>query len=78
MGRVWSDGGYSSDVTIRLVANGRTYDVAQIGPDSMVLRGDDELPRGHAQLIIIVDGKPRTSDIIVGQSERAPRELTYA
>jgi hypothetical protein len=78
MGNHWDDGGYSADVSIRLHCDGAVYNVAQIGPESLILRGCDKLPSGHAQIVIMVDGRETLLDVILGRAGKRPAELTYA
>ena len=78
MGKLWEDGGYSADVSIRLLCNGIVYDVAQIGPESLILRGCDSMPSGHARIVIMVDGKENVLDVILGRAGERTAELTYA
>ena len=82
MGRAWADGGYSSDVSIFLHAHGAQYDVAQIGPETLILRGADSPPPGPARIEITIDGRREVLDVIVNKigaasGDRSP-ELSYA
>ena len=60
MGQRWSDGGYSSEVSIRLEVADKTMRIAQIGPNSFILRDHCELPPGTEGTIVIkVDDRER-------------------
>ncbi|MEQ8849754.1 hypothetical protein [Botrimarina sp.] len=78
MGRLWEDGGYSAEIRIELLCNGRRYDVAEIGVDTMMLRNADELPNGYAQLIVEIDGDRSVRDIFVTCENRELAELSFA
>jgi hypothetical protein len=78
MGQLWEDGGYSSDVSIRLVCGEAVYDVAQIGPESLILRNCEKLPTGHARIVMWVDGNETSLDVILGGVGETAGELTYA
>jgi len=78
MGYHWNDGGYSSEVNIYLVVDGIQYPVAQVGPESLVLRESASVRSGHAQLVITVDGKAEFHDVIIGAIAPCKQELAYA
>lgn len=78
MGKNWPDGGYSADVKIHLVCGDRRYEVAEIGPDSMMLRNAPELPSGYAQIIFEIDGDRTVQDVFVTCRDRELSELSFA
>jgi hypothetical protein len=49
--------GYSADVQLFLIVDGRTYALAQIGPDFVTLREPAELPTADAEVVMVVDGR---------------------
>jgi hypothetical protein len=56
MGQKWFDG-YSADVEIYLLYNGKRFDVAQIGNGSLILREPAQIPKDTTvTLVIIIDG----------------------
>jgi hypothetical protein len=60
MGRHWEDGGYSAEVEIHLRVGDRVLRIAQIGPDSFILRDACELPPGTEGTIVMkVDGREK-------------------
>jgi hypothetical protein len=66
---------HSAIVTLRFIANGTTYDVAQTGPDFFILRGPLTLAAGVGQLVITVDGRKRVSQIVFDSIEG--RDVRY-
>jgi len=50
---------HSSQVTLRLVLDGRTIPLAQIARDWVVLAGPTELDPGPAEVVLHVDGAPK-------------------
>jgi len=67
MGIQWSDG-YSSKVEILLELKEQTLRVAQVGPDSLILREPRQLPaRTDAVLVITVDGQEERCHVHVPQ-----------
>lgn len=77
MGIQWQDGGYSAEVEIYLLVNGRKLPVSHIDDKTLILREDEVVPDGHAQIIIRIDGQERTYDVIINAGESAS-ELAYA
>lgn len=68
-------GGHSADVRIRLVLNGESIPVAQLGPDFLLLDAPADHPPGDARVVLQVDRSERTwtvslPDGISAQSER--------
>lgn len=49
--------GYSADVRLFLIVNGRTIKLGQLGPDFIVLSDPQELPAGEAEITMSVDGR---------------------
>jgi hypothetical protein len=54
MGTQWKDG-YSAHVELTLVVDGERLPVAQVGPESLILRNASELEPCFADLIIRID-----------------------
>ena len=65
MGILWKDG-YSAHVEIYLIVGDEHLPVAQVGPNSLILRQPSELPAGHAQIVIKVDDHEEVHDVILG------------
>jgi hypothetical protein len=78
MGTAWEDGGYSSDVTIYVIVDGQRYDVAQIGPETLILRDAEAALSGPAQIVINVDGREEVHHVILFADESSGVELCYA
>jgi hypothetical protein len=57
--------GYSADVWLFLIALGTAIPLAQIGPDSVVLRDPIELPRCEAEILMVVDGEERRWPVVL-------------
>ena len=58
--------GYSSSVAIHLEIDGQRLAVAQIGPDSLILRSPTEIARStRATLIINIDGRIEQEEIVL-------------
>jgi len=77
MGRYWKDGGYSADVRIYLLVQGQMIPVSRITQDTITLRANQEVPRGHAQLLINIDGKRETKDIIISNVDPVASEVQF-
>lgn len=78
MGKTWEDGGYSADVRVHLVCEGKRYEVAELGPETMMLRNNEGLPQGHAQLVIEIDGDREVRDVIVSCVNANLAEIGFA
>lgn len=77
MGIQWQDGGYSADVETYLLVDGRKVPVSHVGPDTVILRSDDFVPSGHAQIVIVIDGREEVYDVILSPIESESLELAY-
>jgi hypothetical protein len=77
MGVHWRDGGYSADVRIYLLVNDTMIPVSRVTRDKITLRSEDEVPRGHAQLLINIDGRRETRDIIISKVDPVASELQF-
>ena len=56
--------GYSTNVVLRLVIEGRTLALSHVGPSGLVVRDDcPPIPAGHGELRIEVDGATDRQDI---------------
>jgi hypothetical protein len=66
MGQRWFDG-YSADVEIYLVIDGKRYDVAQICRGSLFLRDAHQIPPATtAKLVIKIDGIEESEQVFLG------------
>jgi hypothetical protein len=54
--RVNYTNGHSAEVRIRLLLNGRSISVAQLGPDFIILREAESLPPCDAEMSLTIDG----------------------
>jgi hypothetical protein len=70
--------GYSSNVRLHLVVGDRTLELAQIGPNDIVLRTPTDLPPGDAEIIMEIDGHERRWPIHLpqGASVNTPTTAT--
>ena len=48
--------GHSAEVSIRLLLNGRSLPIAQLGPDFLILEQALEHPPSHAAISLVIDG----------------------
>jgi hypothetical protein len=75
MGQRWFDG-YSADVEIYLLIDGKRYDVAQIGAGSLMLRESHQIPPDtHAKLVIKIDGVEQVESVFLGDGAENNEEL---
>ena len=58
-----SQGGHSAQVKIRLLINGSSIAVAQMGPDFLLVDAPINHPPGNASLILQVDQSERRWDV---------------
>ena len=66
MGQRWLDG-YSAEVEIYLVVDGRRYDVAQIGKGKILLRDTHSIRDStSATLVIKIDGVEEVEHVLLG------------
>lgn len=54
-----SQGGHSAQVNLRLLVNGRTIPVVQLGPDFLLVDAPLDLPAGDASVVMQVDAGER-------------------
>jgi len=73
----WKDGGYSATVEVYVIVNGQRIEVAEIGPDSMVLRDHDHVACGHAEIVIEVDGQKETRHVFLSNYDTASSILEF-
>ena len=66
-----SVGRYSSVVELSLLAEGRVYPLAQVGPEFVILNTAAVIPPGPATIVTVVDGHERRSDVMVLESSEA-------
>jgi hypothetical protein len=65
MGQRWFDG-YSADVEIYLLIDGKRYDVAQICRGQLFLRDSHKIPPStSAKLVIKIDGIEESDQVIL-------------
>ncbi|HLX69700.1 MAG TPA: hypothetical protein VKV04_08750 [Verrucomicrobiae bacterium] len=56
-------GGHSAQVRIKLLVNGSSIPVAQMGPDFLLVNGAIDHPPGNARIILQVDESKREWDV---------------
>lgn len=78
MGFRWQDGGYSAEVEIYLLVDGRRLPVAQVGKDFLMLREPVDVPSGYAELCIVIDGNEQIHQIILSAQKPTATELEFA
>lgn len=78
MGKTWQDGGYSAEIRAHLVCNGKKYEIAELGPGTMMLRNNEGLPQGHAQLVIEIDGDREVEDVFVSCVNAELSEVSFS
>jgi hypothetical protein len=60
------EGGYSSNVEIRLEFEGAVLSVAQVGRDSLILKEPHDSPlAGYARIVITVDGREHPHQVLL-------------
>ena len=60
------EGGYSSNVEIRLEIQGAILSVAQVGRDSLILSDPHDAPlAGYGRVVITVDGREHPHDVLL-------------
>jgi hypothetical protein len=55
--RITTRGGHSADVRIALAVNGHVFNVAELGPDFVVLRNPLPHPPAEAEITLSIDGQ---------------------
>jgi hypothetical protein len=58
-----SQGGHSAQVKMRLLVDGNSIPVAQMGPDFLILKEAIDHPPGNARIILQVDESKREWDV---------------
>lgn len=77
MGQRWFNG-YSAEVEIYLIIDGRRYDVAQIGKGSLILRDSHEIPPStHAKLVVKIDGVEEVEQVFLGEGVRGEELASF-
>jgi hypothetical protein len=67
--------GYSADVRMQLLVNGRSLRIGQLGPDFLILDDLADHPPGRAEIMMSVDGRVRRWPVQLpdGVSAEQPR-----
>jgi hypothetical protein len=69
---------YSADVSLEIVVQGETIDVAKIGPHRLVLRQPRKLPAGAAELRVTVGENTTSQQIILSpRADAVSAEVNY-
>jgi hypothetical protein len=56
---------HSADVQLQLVVDGQNLDLAQIGPDDVIVNQPVDLPPGPAEVVMFVDGRERRWPVLL-------------
>ena len=75
-----SQGGHSAQVKMKLLVNGSSLPVAQMGPDFLLVTETIDHPPANASIVMQVDGNERRWDVRLpdGISLRAKRVVISA
>jgi len=65
---------YSSEVTLRLLIDDQCLRIAQVGPNTLILRDQLDTATTSATLIITVDGNERRQAIVLPQGLSSKQE----
>jgi hypothetical protein len=77
MGQRWLDG-YSAEVEIYLLIDGKRIDVAQIGGNTLILRGAAEIAAStRATLVVIVDSVEEREEIVICDNAREEEPVAF-
>ena len=77
MGQRWLDG-YSAEVEIYLLIEGKRLDVAQIGGGSLIMRGNPVIAaKTPAELVIVIDGEEERQKILLCQDARREEPIAF-
>lgn len=68
---------FSSYVSLALYAQGKAFDLAKTGPDRVVLRDENQSPRGDATLFITVGSETKQWPITIDEARCDGREIGY-
>lgn len=60
-----TQGGHSADVKMRLLVSGRSFPVAQMGPDFVLLESPVNHPPAHASVELQVDQSKRSWNVLL-------------
>jgi hypothetical protein len=60
-------GGYSADVRMRLLLNGASVALAQLGPDFVLVDAPLDHPPGEATIVLSIDGQERRWNVRLPQ-----------
>jgi hypothetical protein len=64
MGIKWKDG-YSADVRVYLVIGEEALDVAQVGPEFLVLAESRDIQECFAEIVVEVDGRRTLYPVVI-------------
>ena len=65
MGQRWLDG-YSAQVELYFLVDGKRHEIAQIGNGSFILRDPNEIPPGTSgTLVIKIDGREEREEVML-------------
>ena len=66
---------YSSTVRLKLIADGREFDLASIGPDAISLRTAVSLAPCEGRVVMTVDGHERVWNVSLPEGAVIPNRL---
>ena len=68
--------GHSAVVRMRLVLNGHSLRIAQLGPDFLILREPADHPPSNAEITLVVDGNEERWPVHLSEGIRREYERT--
>ena len=69
-----SYGGHSARVRMRLLVNGTSFRIAQMGPDFLFVESPSDHPPARAIIEMQVDGSQRTWEVLLPQGMKSGNE----
>jgi hypothetical protein len=67
--------GYSADVQIELIFNGRTFPVSQMGREMLILDQQFDAGSGEGEVVLTIDGVPRRWTVTIHADATLSRHL---
>ena len=67
---------YSSIVSLTLLVGDKSYALAQIGPEIVILKQAAIMPPGPATIVMTLDGKERRTEVILQESSE-PSDIVH-
>lgn len=67
--------GYSADVEIELLMNGRRFSVGQVGRDVLIFDEPVSLPATEGELVLTIDGRSRRWSVSLHAGQQPSRTI---